>query len=111
MSNLSQNGKQFERCPECDKPLEPCGACPQCGEYPDSPCHKAYLAWDGWNSPSPMWDTFRAGWQAALVSNPVSKPLVQQTLGTCGAFAHKHALHPRSEFCNQWTPSTFLSPK
>jgi hypothetical protein len=22
-----------ERCPECDKPLEPHGACPQCGEY------------------------------------------------------------------------------
>jgi predicted amidophosphoribosyltransferase len=56
----------YERCPNCDKPLEPCGSCPQCGEYPDSPCHKAYLKWEGWNGPSPMWDTFRAGWQAAL---------------------------------------------
>ncbi len=26
-----------ERCPECDKPLEPHGACPQCGEYPTKP--------------------------------------------------------------------------
>ena len=24
----------IERCPQCDKPLEPCGSCPQCGEYP-----------------------------------------------------------------------------
>jgi hypothetical protein len=25
---------QVERCPQCDLPLEPGGACPQCGEYP-----------------------------------------------------------------------------
>lgn len=63
-SEIAQS-RAYERCPDCDQPLEPCGSCPQCDEYPDSPCHKAYFAWDGWKGPAPMWDTFRAGWQAA----------------------------------------------
>lgn len=29
------HSQEYERCPDCDKPLEPCGQCPQCGEWPN----------------------------------------------------------------------------
>jgi len=31
-------------------------------------------------------------------------------LGTCQAFAHKHALHTKNTFCENWQKSSFLKP-
>lgn len=102
---MSAQPIKFERCPDCDRPLEPCGSCPQCGEYPDSPCHKAYLAWGGWESPSPMWDTFRSGWQAAsakpvkLVNGIRTCCLCKDVGETCGCECHAAARASVSPQC------------
>lgn len=32
-------------------------------------------------------------------------------LGTCEAFAHKHALHTKNAFCENWQESMFLTGK
>jgi hypothetical protein len=33
---------------------------------------------------------------------------IVQPKGTCEAFAHKHALHTKNNFCTNWQESTFL---
>ena len=34
----------LSRCSDCDKPLEPCGSCPQCGSWPNDDVRSRQLA-------------------------------------------------------------------
>lgn len=51
-------------------------------------------------------DAHRAWIKERQAQDPLNpEPIV---LGTCKAFAHKHALHAETNFCEQWEESTFL---
>jgi hypothetical protein len=41
-------------------------------------------------------------------AGPVLEPAAT-SVGTCRAFAHKHALHTKTNFCDGWEESTFLA--